>query len=156
MLRKPFPWKCGNCGKTAVVESVVPYSVSCLLDGRRYQVELAEMKAPRCSECGEIVMVDSANEQVSTRLREMAGLLSPEQIRTNREALGMTQTELAARLGVLPCVYERLESGGQLQDLAVDRLLRLYFQSSSVRGLLAEDANIPLLGVQTQNASAIV
>jgi len=155
MSHKPFPWKCSNCGNKSVVETTGPFSAIVEHDGIKYQIEIPELSVPRCTECGEGVLDDVANRKISERLRELAGLLTAEQIRANRETLGMTPGDLASRLGVPQDVLERLEMGWQIQERAVDRLLRLYFESSSVRCFLAEESNIPLLGIQPHNVGKV-
>jgi DNA-binding transcriptional regulator YiaG len=63
-------------------------------------------------------------------LREQLGLLSAQQIRTNREQLGLTQRGLAEHLVVAVATISRWETGALTQSRAMDRYLRLYFGSS--------------------------
>jgi putative zinc finger/helix-turn-helix YgiT family protein len=127
MHSKPFPWKCGRCQRRAVVQSTSPYSVQMEHDGRTYAVSIPDLVAPRCQECGELVLDDAANERISGAFRQQLGLLTPEQIRANRERLGMTQRQLAGRLGIAEATLSRWETGGQIQQRALDRFLRLFF-----------------------------
>src|SRR5580700_8277361 len=92
---KPFPWKCGHCRKRAVLPAVVPYTTEADHDGRAYVVTVAELKAPRCENCGELVLDAPANRQITEALRQKLRLLTPEQIRRNRDTLGLTQKQLA-------------------------------------------------------------
>ncbi|HEV7222837.1 MAG TPA: type II TA system antitoxin MqsA family protein [Pirellulales bacterium] len=137
---KPFPWKCGNCGERSVAPALVGYSAEMEHDGRIYLVSVPALRAPRCANCGEIVLDDAANRQISESFRRQLGLLAPEQIRKDRESLGRTQGELAAMLGVAEVALSRWESGGQIQQIAMDRLLRLFFEFPNVRMALAEQA----------------
>lgn len=143
---KPFPWKCGRCGQRAVKPAIMPYSVQIEHDGRSYTVDLPDLAAPRCKACGEIVMDQAANRQVTDAFQRQIGLLTPEQIRRNREAIGMTQKQLAGRLGIAEATLSRWESGGQIQQRAMDRLMRLYFALEEVRQALSDDARIGSLG----------
>jgi hypothetical protein len=85
----PFPWPCSKCRQQTVVPAVLPYSIDVPYDGRTYAVELQDFRAPRCTNCGAIVLDDAANDQIVGALRRQLGLLSPEQIRKNRESLGL-------------------------------------------------------------------
>ncbi len=151
--QKPYPWKCGNCGRRSVKPAMIPYSVDMEHDGRTYSVNIAELKAPRCEECGEVVLDDHANRQISDAFRQQIGLLTPQQIRENRERLGNTQKELAAVLGIAEATLSRWETGAQIQQRVMDRFLRLYFAIPSVREALADEKGMQALGVLVQHAS---
>jgi putative zinc finger/helix-turn-helix YgiT family protein len=143
---KPFPWKCAECGARAVMPVTVAYAVDMEYDGRTYPVEVPDLVAPQCSQCRAIVVDDAANRQLSAALRETLGILTPQQIRTNREALGLTQKQLANCLGVADATISRWETGAQIQQRAMDRLLRLFFGFSSVRTALQDDVCLASLG----------
>lgn len=149
---KPFPWKCGHCRKRAVDLSSEPYSVELEHDGRSYSVSIPDLEAPRCKECGEVVLDDAANQRISDAFRRQLGLLTPKQIRSNREALLMTQKQLASRLGIAEATLSRWENGGQIQQRALDRLLRLFFELAEVRTALVDDADVCELGTSVQYA----
>ena len=144
--KKPFPWKCGQCGQRTVIQSTVPYSVEMEHDGRSYTIEIPALDAPRCQQCGEIVLDDAANHQISNAFRQHLGLLTPEQIRRNRESLSKTQRELAAALGIAEATLSRWETGGQIQQRAMDRLLRLFFAMPAVRNALADNSSLSSFG----------
>lgn len=143
---KPFPWKCGQCRQRTVDLSTGLYTVEMEHDGRSYSVSVPDLEAPRCKECGELVLDDAANQRISEAFRQQLGLLTPEQIRSNRETLGMTQKQLASRLGIAEATLSRWETGGQIQQRAMDRLLRLFFALEEVRAALADDAHVGELG----------
>ncbi len=102
-------------------------------DGRTYSVEVPDLAAARCENCGELVLDDAANEQISLAFRQRLGLLTPQEIRGKRESLGLTQKQLASRLGIADATLSRWETGGQIQQRALDKLMRLYFSMSEVR-----------------------
>src|SRR5688572_19143908 len=104
---KLFPWKCGHCRQRAVERAVVPYTSEAEYDGRTYEVTVPELVAPRCRNCGQLVLDTSANQQITAALRQQLRLLTPEQIRWNRESLGLTQGELASHLGVAEATVTR-------------------------------------------------
>jgi DNA-binding transcriptional regulator YiaG len=57
---------------------------------------------------------------LSESLRDAAGLLSPEQIRQNREALRLTQKQLANLMRISESTLSRWETGGQIQQRCMD------------------------------------
>jgi hypothetical protein len=46
-----------------------------------------EFRVPRCQNCGAMVLDDDANDQITEALRQQLGLLSPQQIPSDPEAL---------------------------------------------------------------------
>lgn len=95
-------------------------------------------------------MDDEANQQISDAFRELAGLLTPGQIRQNREQLGKTQREVAASLGIAEATLSRWETGAQIQQRAMDRLMRLYFAFPTVQESLADEQVVRSMGAIKQ------
>jgi putative zinc finger/helix-turn-helix YgiT family protein len=122
-----FPWKCGACGERAIVRKVTHYTVQYGHDGRTYTVNVPDLEVPTCENCGEMAFDSRATLRIDQAFRDQIGLLAPEQIRHNREALGLTQEQLATNLGIASATISRWESGHQIQQRAMDRLLRLHF-----------------------------
>jgi putative zinc finger/helix-turn-helix YgiT family protein len=151
--QKPFPWKCGNCGNRSVVPATIRYSIDMEHDGRTYSVTVDDLAAPRCERCGEVVLDDAANHRISDAFRQQIGLLTPQEIRGNRERLEKTQRELAAALGIAEATLSRWETGAQIQQRVMDRFLRLYFAFSNVRDALADEEQIKALGATVQHRS---
>ena len=147
MTTKPFPWKCSRCRERAVAPATVSYSATLEHDGRPYDIRVADLHVPRCGRCGKLVMTDDANQRVTDALRAEAKLLAPAAIRNQREALGLTQKQLAARLGIAAATLSRWETGGQIQQRAMDRLLRLFFAFANVRTALADERTYTELGL---------
>jgi putative zinc finger/helix-turn-helix YgiT family protein len=135
---RKFPWKCVRCGERLVEPDRFPYTTEFLHNDRVYVVTIPDLEAPRCRNCGAIVLTDAANDRIDTAFRAQAQLLQPEEIRRQREALGVTQAELAAHMGVSEATVARWETGGQIQPHALDRLLRVYFEFPPARGRLQQ------------------
>jgi len=133
---KPYPWKCRTCREMGVHPARITYTTDVEHDGRVYPVVIDALDVLRCDRCGAIVLDDQANRAVSATFRKVAGLLAPEEIRRRREALGLTQKELAAFLDVAEATVSRWETGGQIQQRAMDRLLRLFFDVPECRAYL--------------------
>ena len=139
---KPFPWKCGHCERRSVQLGIAPYSLDIEYEGRILDIHIPDLEAPRCEHCGEPVLDDAANLRISREVRLHLGLLTPEQIRLNRESIGQTQDQLASQLGLPVATLSRWESGHQLQQRAMDRLLRLYFTSPEARIVLSDESKL--------------
>lgn len=140
---KAFPWTCPECGKKEVRRSTVRHVSQIRHDGRVYTVELPKLRVPRCRACGELVFDNDADEQIAAALRQQLGLLSTEQIRANREQLGLSQRELAEHLGVAVETISRWENGVLTQTRAMDRYLRLYFGVPAARAALVNEVVTP-------------
>ncbi len=114
------------------------YTTEIVHDGRSYEVTVPSLRTPRCQnpECREILLDTEANRRITQAFRRDANLLEPEEIRQRREELGLTQAALAERLEVGPATVSRLETGAQIQQRSLDKLLRLFFNLPEVRRFL--------------------
>ncbi len=130
---KPYPWKCGQCRERAVYRETTAYTVDLEHDGRSYTVTLPDLAVHRCRQCGAMSLDDEANRRITEALRREIGLLAPEEIRQHRERLGLTQKELAEHLEISESTLSRWETGAQVQQRCLDRLLRLFFEVPEVR-----------------------
>ena len=143
---RPFPRKCVTCREVAVEPAVLPsYTVPMEHDGTVYDVTVPDLHTPRCANCGEVMLDDDAIDRLYHALREAAGLLMPEAIRAGRESLGLTQAQMASLLQAGPATVDRWETGGQIQQRAMDLLLRAFFQVPEFRRFLgcAGEASAP-------------
>ena len=147
---KPFPWRCPECGKKEVRPVTVPHTSQIKHDGRLYTVEVPKLRAPRCGACGELVFDNDADEQIAQALRDHLGVLSGDQIRKNRETLGLSQRILAEHLGVAVETISRWENGALTQTRAMDRYLRVYFGVPAALAALVGQAGTADLGVRVQ------
>jgi len=95
-------------------------------DGRSYLVEIPKLRYFRCKHCGSIVIPDEADEVIGIELRRVANLLPPHRIKEIRDKFGLTQKELAERMGIGEATVCRWEKGTQIQQRAFDKLLRAY------------------------------
>jgi putative zinc finger/helix-turn-helix YgiT family protein len=124
----------------------MPYTCDVAHDGRTYQIEIPEIDIPKCQACGTLVITNSVDDQLIQALRVRVGLLTPEQIRSGREALGLKSKELAEKLGVAAETLSRWENGGLIQSRAMDNYLRVYFAVPKVREALLGSKQNPSLG----------
>jgi putative zinc finger/helix-turn-helix YgiT family protein len=147
---RAFPWRCPACGKKEVRRASVPYSAQIKHDGQLHTVAMQGLCVPKCGACGELVFDNDADEQIARALRSQLGLLSGEQIRGSREALGLSQREMAEQLGVAVETVSRWESGAWTQTRAMDRYLRVFFSVPAARAALVERFGDSPLGVHVE------
>jgi putative zinc finger/helix-turn-helix YgiT family protein len=119
--------------------TVVDYSTDLEHDGRSYHVALPDLRVFRCEACGVLVLPDESHRRLSLALRTEAGLLTPAEIKRNRDKLGLTQKQLADLIQVAECTVCRWETGAQIQQRAMDQLLRLFFEVPAVRDYLEQN-----------------
>ena len=143
---RPFPWYCPKCRRKEVRPVVIFYRCEMAHDGRLHAVEVPELTVPRCGHCGELVFNEGAEAQVRRALRSQLRQLMPDEIRAARTALGLSQKDLADRLGVTEATLSRWETESQLQPRAIDNLLRVFFALPEVRSILVGAEQNPHLG----------
>src|SRR5260370_11058903 len=124
MTTRNYPKRCGKCGHTEMLLATVPYATTIEHDGRAYRVEIPALTVPQCGNCQAISIDDEADQQISAAFRREARLLTPEEIREGREKLGLTQKPFANLLGVGEATGSRWQTGAQIQQRAMDRVLR--------------------------------
>jgi DNA-binding transcriptional regulator YiaG len=135
----PFPCKCATCRERGVVPVTLPsYTADLDHDGRTYAVTVSDLDVLQCERCGNQVIPDDSFDKLTDELRRQAGLLPPVEIKGNRDRLHLTQKALAGHLRVSESTLCRWENGGQIQQRAMDLLLRLYFDIPQVREHLAK------------------
>ncbi len=147
---KMFPWRCPECGKKAVQSATLQHTSQIKHDGRLFTVEIPWLRVPQCGACGELVFDNDADEQIAQALREHLGLLSGDQIRKNRDDLGLSQRVLAEHLGVALETISRWENGALTQTQAMDRYLCVYFGVPAARAALVGQFGSSHLGVQAE------
>ena len=148
---KRYPWRCPECGKKEVRPAVVSHTSEIRHDGRLYTVQVPKLRVPRCKACGELVFENDADEQIASALRKQLGLLKPEEIRGNRDELGLSQRELAEHLGVAVETISRWENGVLIPSRAMDRYLRLYFTVPAARSALIGSTTVPSPGTPAKS-----
>ncbi|HYT93524.1 MAG TPA: type II TA system antitoxin MqsA family protein [Gemmataceae bacterium] len=143
---RPFPWVCANCLKQEVYLATIPYATDIKHDGRLHHIEIPELRIPRCKACGEVTFSINTDDQIIDALRAHLKLLTPQQIRDGRKALGLSSKDLAERLGVAAATISRWQKGHLIQSRAMDNLLRAYFAVPELRAVLRGPEQDPNLG----------
>jgi putative zinc finger/helix-turn-helix YgiT family protein len=142
-MNRPYPWKCSKCRERLVYPVTVNYSTELEHDGRVYKVAVNGLEVLRCENCGTEIVPDESYQKLTDALRRQAGLLMPAEITAKREALGLKQKELAQYLSVAPETVSRWETGGQIQQRAMNVLLRAFFEVPELREHLRRSHGLP-------------
>lgn len=144
---RPFPRDCYRCGKREVYRDVIPYALQVKYEGILHSLEVPRLETPRCRACGEIVFVAHVDAQINADERTLLRLLQPTEIQNGLERLGLTQRELANRLGVADTALADWEDDISIQSRTADNLLRVYFAFPEVRAVLDNEERDVSLGV---------
>ena len=131
--RKKYPIRCVECGKREVRRATANEKVRRNHDGRVYELAIDALPVTKCDACGAVFFTQESDERITASLRQRLVLLTPQQIRTNLETLGLTQKAAAACLGVAPETLSRWLCGVIIQSRAMDNLLRVFFACAEVR-----------------------
>jgi len=114
---------------------VEPYEETITHDGRTCVIRVPDLEIIRCTnpDCRPqqpsdmIILDDAAVRRLDAETYRQLGLLSPQEIRAQRERLGLTQQELQDLLRLGGNSLSRWESGAIYQSRSLDTLLRLAF-----------------------------
>lgn len=145
--KKPFPWRCHECGEHSVKMETITYEAQAKHDGRLHTFTIPELEIPICQECEAKVFTESVDEQINIALCNHLELLTHLQIRENVERLCSSQKEIASRLRIAESTFSRWLNGFQLQSRSLDTLLRIYFAFPIVRRILDKENIFVSLGL---------
>ncbi len=134
---RPFPWQCRQCQQESVVPTRIDYPAKVNYDGRLVTFVAKGIEIPICQNCGDKRFTLEVDDQINAALCVHLGLLTPEQIREGIERLGLTQKEVAERLGIAEATLSRWVNKVVIQSRAMDNYLRVFFQFPEVRTALA-------------------
>ncbi|HEX9094301.1 MAG TPA: type II TA system antitoxin MqsA family protein [Coriobacteriia bacterium] len=116
--------QCPACGERAIIVASDPIEQT--VAGREYRVE--GFSYNRCTACGEEYFaagqVDDILRAANAAARGELGRLSGDDVAAIRRGLGLTQGQLAARVGVSAGLVTRWERGTVLPNAMADRYLR--------------------------------
>jgi putative zinc finger/helix-turn-helix YgiT family protein len=156
MELRNFCKRCFNCGHRTMVLATISYATRYDHDGRKYDVQVSGLSIPKCNNCGELSFDRDADLQLEAEYRKQLGILYPDEIRSNRERLGLSQQQLADLISASIHEVERWESGGQIQRRAQDKLLRLVFFTPAARAALERNFGLaprtPSAAVESRSA----
>ena len=128
---------CINCGQGALVAHVTNHTTAYrTADGAVRELVVPQLRVLRCDSCGEEYLDDDATREIEAAQRRALHRLMPEELKAWRKALNLTQTDLAALLGVGLKSIARWESGDYTMTAALSNYIRL---------LIANGENLDLL-----------
>jgi len=134
---RPFPWRCRQCRQETVVPTRIDYPAKVNCDGRLVSFVAKGIEIPICQNCGDNRFTLEVDDQINAALCTRLGLLTPEHIRAEVERLGLSQKQVAERLGIAEATLSRWVSKQVIQSRAMDNYLRVFFQFPEVRTALA-------------------
>jgi DNA-binding transcriptional regulator YiaG len=123
------------------------YAAEVRYDDRLHSFTVPDLELPVCAACGEQVFTEDVDRQVSAALRSHLSLLTPEQIRTAIDRVGMSESEVAERLGIAEEALSGWLNEMTIQSRAMDNLLRTFFAFPTVRIALCGPAQDSRLGI---------
>ena len=123
------------------------YAAEVRHDGRLHTFTIADLELPVCGACGERVFTEKVDAQVNDGLRAHLNLLTPAQIRDAIKRVGMSQKDLAKRLGIAEATLSRWVSEVQIQSRSMDNLLRVFFAFPEVRVAFCDGSQVAQLGL---------
>lgn len=103
-----------------------------------------------CDDCEESLVPKSTMKSTEKTIRDfhrtVDGLLTSEEIKKVRKALGFTQEAFANILGVAPKSFARYENGTVTQNKTTDHLLRILFEKPDALKVISKEAaqGVPL------------
>lgn len=139
--RKRIP-RCPCCGQRTMGRVTRTVTTRVRHEGREpIEVTVEDVPAWRCTnpDCkpphpDDAILEDAeAAERITEACYRALGLLTPAEIRANRERLGLTQQELQEYLGLGSNSLSRWESGRVYQSRSHDMLLRIFFNVVQAR-----------------------
>ena len=115
----------------------IDYPARINYDGRIVSFLAKDISIPICQNCGDKRFTLDVDDQINAALCAHLGLLTPERIRAEIERLGLSQKQVAERLGIAEATLSRWVSKQVIQSRAMDNYLRVFFQFPEVRTALA-------------------
>ncbi len=118
-----MPDVCMSCGQESVSERVVPFKVE--REGVEAMVQDRQM---HCAACGQVSyrgdQISEHERAVAIVVRQLLGLLSPEELKAIREKYLLKQREMEEILSIGPKTWIRWERGKVVQSKSTDKLIR--------------------------------
>lgn len=124
----------------SVVPQRIDYHDKVRYDDRMVSYLARDIEIPICRNCGEKVFTEKVDSQLCEALQRHLQLLTPSQIREGISRLGLSQKEVAERLGIAEDLLWRWANGFSIQSRAMDNYLRVFFQFPEVRAALSAPA----------------
>lgn len=134
--------RCHVCGQRTLRRVRRPFEYEKSHDGRPpVTIRIPDLEVIACvnPDChpehpsDTILHDDDAARRIDIETYRQLGLLTPEEIRTQREKLGLSQQEMQELLGLGGNSLSRWENGRIYQARSMDKLMRIFFGVSEAR-----------------------
>ncbi len=131
--------RCHVCGQKSLRHVRRPFEYEVSHDGRRpVRIHIPDLEVIACTnhDChpehpdDTVIEDEQATWRITIETYRQLGLLTPEEIRSQRERLGLTQQELQELLGLGGNTLSRWENGRVYQSRSLDTLMRIVFGMS--------------------------
>jgi putative zinc finger/helix-turn-helix YgiT family protein len=128
--------QCPNCGgkELELKRGTYRFEPPAIIPGGAMVLQDGEWE--ECENCGHQLLSPELNRKLQALSIQRQGLLPPAQIKAIREKLGLTQREMADRLGVGDKTYTRWESGRSIQNKSSDNLIRAWNHAPELFALI--------------------
>ncbi|MFO0934896.1 MAG: type II toxin-antitoxin system MqsA family antitoxin [Gemmataceae bacterium] len=130
--------KCVACRQREVVSCVHSIDETVSHDGQSYHVHLDNAKMSKCLNCGNTILDDETIDELYSKMRMLAGLLQPYEIKQIRQKFGLTQKEFSSYLGVAESTLCRWETGSQIQQKSLNKMLVAFDSEPRVRHIFSD------------------
>lgn len=113
--------RCPNCGTEGLREARTVYRIA--LEDEERTIEIPDVPVLHCASCNEDIVTQATEDVVERELLRRADLLGPDDLRSLRSRLGLTQEEMGRLLGAGMKSWCRWESGALRQSRLVNGYL---------------------------------
>jgi putative zinc finger/helix-turn-helix YgiT family protein len=117
--------RCPTCNKGWLRDKIITERFEFEVDGKTKGVVADNVPLSECDNCGERLSGPEAARIRHEAICRTFGLLTPGEIQSIRERLGLSQERFAQLTGIGVATISRWERGRLLQNRAMDRYLRL-------------------------------
>ncbi len=124
--------ECPICGSKSLVEKSGTFRFEPPANIPGGAIIVPNSKWQECQACGESILAQSLLEKLEEQRYARLELLTPEQIKHIRQAAGLTQSQIAEKLGIGEKTYTRWETGKCLQNKSSDNLIRLFAKNPAM------------------------
>jgi putative zinc finger/helix-turn-helix YgiT family protein len=115
---------CPVCYEAELVDRSGDYRIK-VKDGKSVkEITVKSIHWRECQKCGEVFFDDVTAQVIEAERYKALGLLTPVELRTIRQELGLTQSGMAEFLKVGSKSYCRWENGLLMQSKSMDNLIR--------------------------------
>jgi putative zinc finger/helix-turn-helix YgiT family protein len=133
--------KCPICGREALENRRGKYSFDPPPNIPGGAIVIDDAQWEECTACGERIASVELEQSLENERYSRLGLLRPEVIKEIRSRAGLSQEEMAEKIGVGRKTYARWESGHSLHNTSSDNLIRLFARDAGLFEQLDAERN---------------